>query len=67
MSRKSDKLNRIFLWLVVAGGLLSLLLYGLSSFLAKPTVETIPTHTPTSNADNKNKPRQVNFENYKSE
>ena len=67
MSRKSDKINRIFLWLVVAGGLLSLLLYGLSSFLAKPTVETITTHAPTSNSDNKNTLRQVNFENRKSE
>ncbi|MEP7038701.1 MAG: hypothetical protein ABI891_10170 [Acidobacteriota bacterium] len=62
MDRKSDKINRIFLWLLVTGGLLSLLLYGLSSFFAKPTVETITTHAPTFNND---AVREVNYKDQK--
>ena len=65
MIRKSNKIKRIGLWLLITCGLLSLLFYGVSSFLAKPTVETITTHAPTSNSDNKNALREVNFEHRK--
>lgn len=52
MERKSEKIDEIFLWFVLVGGLLALLLYGLSSFLAKPTIETITTHSANLNSNN---------------
>ncbi|MBS1797543.1 MAG: hypothetical protein JSS81_27215 [Acidobacteria bacterium] len=45
-------LSRYFQWLVLAACLLGLLIYGLTAFTAKPTVETITTHAPVFNSNN---------------
>jgi len=66
MSRKLTKNNRIFLWVLVIGGFFSLLLYGLSSFIAKPIIETITTH-PQNRKSNKSDFREVNSENSNTE
>jgi len=50
-----------FWWFVLAACLAALLFYGLSSFTATPTVETITTHAPAFNANN-NQMREVDFQ-----
>jgi hypothetical protein len=44
--KQIGRLKKTYGWLVLAAGLLLLLFYGLSSFFARPTVETITTHAP---------------------
>jgi len=59
--KKSKKIfYKHFGWLVLAACLFLLLIYGLSAFTAKPTVETITTHAPVFNANN-NQMREVDF------
>jgi hypothetical protein len=60
VERKTEKIDQIFLWLILAGGFLSFLLYGLSYFLARPTVETITTHSSNANYD---KTTEIKFRN----
>lgn len=48
---KTNRLKHILWWLLLSLGLLALLSYGLSSFLAKPSIETITTHAPSFNAN----------------
>ena len=52
---------KYFWWFVLAACLLALLIYGLSAFTAKPTVETITTHAPVFNS-NSNQMREVDFQ-----
>jgi hypothetical protein len=60
--KKTGKVfRRNFWWFVLAACLLGLLVYGLSAFTEKPTVETITTHAPTFNANN-NQMRDVDFQ-----
>jgi hypothetical protein len=65
IGRNFNKVKRIFYkyfwWFVLAACLLALLLYGLSAFTAKPTVETITTHAPAFNS-NSNQMRDVEFQ-----
>jgi hypothetical protein len=65
LGRSFKKLKRIFYkhfwWFVLTLCLLALLLYGLSAFTAKPTVETITTHAPVINTNN-NQMREVDFQ-----
>jgi len=51
MKTESEKLDRVFLWLLLTGGLISLLIYGLASFIAEPSAETITTHAPAPKND----------------
>lgn len=60
MKSESDKIDQIFLWLLLAAGFVSLLLYGLSSFVAAPKVETITIHAADTNT-NANKTRENGF------
>jgi hypothetical protein len=62
MSLKKIKrvLRRNFWWFVLAACLFLLLLYGLSAFTEKPTVETITTHAPAFNANN-DQMREVDY------
>ncbi|HEY0460351.1 MAG TPA: hypothetical protein VGC97_14530 [Pyrinomonadaceae bacterium] len=53
--------KRNFWWFVLAACLFFLLLYGLSAFTEKPTVETITTHAPVFNGNN-NQMREVDFQ-----
>lgn len=46
-----DVLNQTFWWIMLAGVSLSLLIYGFSFFLARPTVETITTSAPQLNSE----------------
>ncbi|MBA3693196.1 MAG: hypothetical protein H0X15_06185 [Acidobacteria bacterium] len=65
MKYNLDKIDRIVLWLILVIGLVSLLYYGLASFVARPTTETITTHAPTVNSNN-NSMRTVNFQSHNS-
>ncbi|MCY7345515.1 MAG: hypothetical protein LH614_04775 [Pyrinomonadaceae bacterium] len=59
MKTKADELDRMFLWLLLTGGLISLLVYGLFSLVAPPAAETITTHAPALNSTNAM--QEVNF------
>jgi Na+-driven multidrug efflux pump len=61
MKNDFEKIDRIFLWLILTIGFISLLFYGLASFLARPTTETITTHAPAALNSNNNSMRTVNF------
>jgi len=56
VKRETEKLNdgfgQIVGWIIFGCGLLILLLYSLSFFIGKPTVETITTHAPAANTQN---------------
>jgi len=54
-------LYKHFWWFVLTACLAALLFYGLSTFTAKPTVETITTHAPVFNA-NSNQMREFDFQ-----
>ena len=49
-------------WILFGVCLFSLLLYGLSAILSKPTVETITTDAIISNSNNSNVMRDVKFQ-----
>jgi hypothetical protein len=56
MKDKRAEIDQIFLWILLAAGLLSLLIYGLTTFFFQPSVEIITTHPPglnSNNSDNK--------------
>ncbi len=62
MRWKADEIYRMFLWLLLTGGLVSLFIYGLSFFLVKPTIETITTRAPGANGSDM---RRVDYKNRK--
>jgi len=64
MKSAADEINRMFLWLLLIASFLSLLFYGLSSFVAEPTVETITIQAINTNS-NANTMREVKFQSRK--
>lgn len=51
MKDKRAEIDRIFLWILLAAGLLSLLIYGLTTFFIQPSVEIITTRPPALNSN----------------
>ena len=61
MKTKTEQLDRIFLWLLLTIGGTAFLVYGLSSLIAPPAVETITVHAPAAPVNSNAPTQQIKY------